>query len=364
MKLAKRIQALGLIGMISVSILTGCSSSGDKERGNSDYTIKLGYYNCDHMTAAPVAEAVGIYKELGLNVETVGNGKVPEAMAAGKMDAGYIGTRGLVAAIPKGSPIVVAANNHSGGSEYLVVSNDIKDNKELLGQKISTNMDGDFLWQSDFGPETGLPTDSSKYEIVNMDSSKDAYLAFKTGQIKAFTACDPWGSIAEFEGTGKIVSSTKFKEESTKEEYNCCSFSLNKNFIKEHKDLAEKLVLAHAKAIQYIYTNPVESAKIFAKYYSVEEEVALMTIYKKTVGEGRTLTWEVSGNEYKNNLKMYEEYKVLEKVPSYDEVVDTSLLEKCGAEDFDKFIKEKVETVFPEGMSYEDWKVKAKEVNA
>lgn len=368
MRLAKKIQALGLIGMLSISILTGCSSSGEKGKedgkGNSDYTIKLGYYNCDHMTAAPVAEAVGIYKELGLNVETVGNGKVPEAMAAGQMDAGYIGTRGLVTAIPKGSPIVVAANNHSGGSEYLVVSNDIKDNKELLGQKISTNMDGDFLWQSDFGPETGLPADSSKYEIVNMDSSKDAYLAFKTGQIKAFTACDPWGSIAEYEGTGKIVSSTKFKEENRKEEYNCCSFSLNKNFIKEHEDLAEKLVLAHTKAIQYIYTNPIESAKIFAKYYNVEEEVALMTIYKKTVGEGRTLTWKVSGNEYKNNLKMYEEYKVLEEIPLYDEVVDTSLLEKCGAEDFDKFIKEKVDTVFPEGMSYEDWKLKAEEVDA
>ncbi len=63
------------------------------------------------------------------------------------MDAGYIGTKGLVGAIPKGSPIVVAANNHIGGSEYLVVANDIKDPKELIGQKIASDPDGDLQLQ-------------------------------------------------------------------------------------------------------------------------------------------------------------------------------------------------------------------------
>ncbi|GKZ10915.1 hypothetical protein ANS017_22990 [Paraclostridium bifermentans] len=139
MKISKKVKSLVLIGAISTTVLTGCSSKENKQetatKGSSDYAIKLGYYNCDHMTAAPVAVDAGIYKDLGLNVQAVGNGKVPEAMAAGQMDAGYIGTKGLVGAIPKGSPIVVAANNHRGGSEYLVVANDIKDPKELIGQK-------------------------------------------------------------------------------------------------------------------------------------------------------------------------------------------------------------------------------------
>ena len=148
MKLSKKIQALILFGVMGTSILTGCSSKPkEKEEaktGKDDYTITVGYYNCDHMTAGPVAESAGIYKDLGLNVKTVGNGKVPEAMAAGKMDAGYIGTKGLVGAIPKGSPITIAANNHTGGSEYLIVSKDIKEPKDLIGKKIATDM-SDFL---------------------------------------------------------------------------------------------------------------------------------------------------------------------------------------------------------------------------
>lgn len=365
MKISRKIQTLILVGVIGSTFLTGCSSSKDGEaaKGDSDYTIKLGYYNCDHMTAAPVAVEAGIYEELGLKVEAVGNGKVPEAMAAGQMDAGYIGTKGLVGSIPKGSPIVVAANNHKGGSEYLVVANDIEKPEDLLGQKIASDPATDLLWTTDYGPETGLPADASKFEVVNMDSSKDAYLALKTGQIKGFSTCDPWGSVAEFEGVGKIIASTKHKEESTGKEFNCCSFSLNTKFIKEQPELAKKLVLAHTKAIEYIYTNPVQAAKIFAKAYSVDEEVALMTIYKKTVGEGRTLTWKITGEEYKNNLAMYKENKALDEIPKYEEVVNEEILKSCGANDFDTFIKEKVDSVFPEGMSYEEWKVKAMEID-
>jgi NitT/TauT family transport system substrate-binding protein len=363
MSKSKKVTALMLATVIGTTVLTGCSSKKDKAQDDDDYAITVGYYNCDHMTAAPVGVKAGIYEELGLNVKTLGNGKVPEAMAAGQMDAGYISTQGLAGAVTKGSPIVIAANNHSEGSNYLIVANDIKEPKDLLGKTIGANPDTNLLWKTDYGPETGLPADSSKYDCVDMESDKDAYIAFKTGKIKAFSACDPWGSVAEFEGTGKIIASSKYHSESTGNEYNCCSFSLNKNFIKDHPELAKKLVLAHTKSIEYIYTNPIKSAKIFAEDYNVDEEVALMTIYKKTVGEGRTITWNITGNEYKNNLETYKEYKSLDEVPTYDQIVDKTLLESSGADDFDKFIKEKVEPVFPEGMSYTDWKVKATELD-
>ncbi len=53
MKLSKKIQALILFGVMGTSILTGCSSKQKEEAkaGKDDYTITVGYYNCDHMTA-------------------------------------------------------------------------------------------------------------------------------------------------------------------------------------------------------------------------------------------------------------------------------------------------------------------------
>ncbi|WP_237672658.1 hypothetical protein [Clostridioides difficile] len=49
----------------------------------------------------------------------------------------------------------------------------------------------DFLWTSDSVPETGIPTDPSKYEVVKLDSDKDKYLTLNTGKLQSFHNCDP-----------------------------------------------------------------------------------------------------------------------------------------------------------------------------
>ena len=46
-----------------------------------------------------------------------------------------------------------------------------------------------------------------------------------------------------------------------------------------------------------------------------------------------------------------------------DDYIDLSYFEASGAIDFDRFIQEKVDPVFPTGMSYKDWRAKAVEVD-
>ena len=110
MRKKKRLMVLVMsAALAATTLLAGCgakstTTSTDNSK-DKDYTVKLGYYNCDHMTAACIAKDAGIFDKLGVKVEVTGNGKVPEAMAAGKMDVGYIGTGGLIAVQLKGSPI-------------------------------------------------------------------------------------------------------------------------------------------------------------------------------------------------------------------------------------------------------------------
>jgi len=111
----------GLCGVLFVlSVFAGIASAAD------NYVVKLGYYNCDHMTAAPVANDAGIFEKFGLKVDITGTGKVPEAMAAGKMDVGYIQFVGMVWANQKGSNMITVAGNHQGGSTYIVGAPGIK----------------------------------------------------------------------------------------------------------------------------------------------------------------------------------------------------------------------------------------------
>ncbi|MEG0671808.1 ABC transporter substrate-binding subunit SaoX [Clostridium sp.] len=324
-----------------------------------DYSVKLGYYNCDHMTAACIGKDSGIYEALGLKVDVTGNGKVPQAMSAGQMDAGYIGFQNVVKGISKGTPITIAANNHEGGSYYLVVSNDIKEPKDLIGQKlgIGSEPEGDWSWRQ-MSKDMGIPLEGSNYEGINFDSDKSAYMALKTGKIKGYTACDPWGSMAEYEKTGKIL---KVFDSVDGETTICCVFALNTNFANEHAEVAERLMLAHTKSIEYLYSNPYKAAKIFAENYSVPEEVALMTVYKKTVKEGRTITWDIDNNAIEKRMKENIDHGDYEDVDR-QKLIQTELLDKCGRNDFSKFMKEKIDPIFPIGMTYEDWILKAKEI--
>lgn len=358
-----------IIVLISlIALLAGCGGSKTSNQSKNtnisipekdkDYVVQLGYYNCDHMTGACIAKDAGIYDELGLKVNVLGNGKVPEAMAAGQMDVGYVGNSGSMRAYIKGSPIIVAANNHLGGSNYLVVSNNIQDPQQLLGKKLALGTDPEktsISWIQ-YAHKLGLPIEGKNYEVLNM-ADKDEYFALKAGKLDGYTACDPWGSMAEYEQTGRVLAeSPKLPSGEWGE---CCAYHMSKQFAADHPELARLMVLSHTKALEYIYTKPVRSAEIFAANYQVPMEVALMTIWKKTVAEGRTLTWKLDNGYWQRQIDTELAAGTLDAAPDLNEFIQPQFLNESGADDFDTFIKEKVDPVFPLGMSYADWKAKA-----
>ena len=361
-----------IVSVSLLALLTGCGG-GDKPADQNkasnvalpekdkDYVVQLGYYDCDHMTGACIAKDAGIYDELGLKVNVLGNAKVPEAMAAGQMDVGYVGNSRMMRAFLQGSPIVVGANNHIGGSHYLVASNDIKEPKDLLGKKLAIGTDPEKNNPSwiVMAERLGLPIEGANYEVLNM-ADKDEYFALKAGKLDGYAACDPWGSMAEYEKTGHVL--TAMDKLPSGEWGECCAFNLNKNFAAEHPELAKLMVLAHTKAIEHMYLKPVRSAEIFAENYKVPMEVALMTMWKKTIAEGRTITWKIDLNNWQRQIDMELGFGTLDKAPNVDAFIQPQYLNESGADDFDSFIKEKVDPVFPVGMSYEEWKTKAYEL--
>ena len=381
-----RVHILIAVLLMGVLVFAGCGSSQNSQEEtagdnlakqlaetydlkplseeDANYTINMGYYNCDHMTAACIGKDAGIYKALGLKVNLTGNGKVPEAMAAGKMDVGYAGWTTTLRAVPKGTPLFIAAQNHTGGSEYLVVSNNIKKPEDLIGKKISIGTDPETqnLNWAEWAHQLGIPVDSSKYEVFDM-SDQDEYFALKVGKLDAYICCDPWGSMAEYEGTGWIMVRQNTLRDGKLG--TCCKVAMHKDFAEAHPELAKRVLLAHTLSIQYMYEHPYKAAEIFAKNYSVPLEVALMTMWRKTNEEGRTISWDLNMDELKNQLEVMREYGVQNDINTVnvEDYVDTSYFDACGAIDFHSFIKEKVDPVFPLGMSYEDWKAKAMEVD-
>ena len=340
-----------------------------------DHIVEMGFRDCDHMVAACIGEAAGIYENLGMKVNVTKTGKIYEAMAAGKMDCAYMGFGGLVKSVYKGAPICIAAGNHTGGSWYLVVSNDIEKPEDLIGKKlaIGSGAEKSTSWH-EVAEDIGIPVEISNYEVFDM-KDKDEYFAFKAGQLDGFTCCDPWGSYAEYEGVGKIMSTSwgaaSGNTEGDEAGIHCC-YGFNTNFIEEFPNLATRLMYAHILSVQYMYQHPYRAAEIFTDYFGVPLEVSLRTIWVKMLEEGRTITWDLVENNFKVYLDEYERYGIApeDRAPSeldnLEKVWNREPMENamaCGAPDFAAFISDKVDPVYPVGMSFEEFLTVAKEID-
>ncbi|WP_300408937.1 ABC transporter substrate-binding subunit SaoX [Lagierella sp.] len=340
---------------------------------DKNFKIQMGYNDCDHMVGAIIGEQAGIYKALGLDVTVTKtkNSNIAQAMTTGEMHVGYMGVEGALRSRNEGAPIIMAAANHLGGSRYLVASNDIKEPKDLLGKKVSISQDpeNDPEWIK-WAKKLDLPIEKENYEIIEM-SQKDGPMALKSGQISAFSCCDPFASQAEYQKLGKVLAvgwGGHVEEDSENGWGMCCIYGMNENFKNEHPELAKRLLVGHALSLKYLYDHPYNAAMMFADGFGTVPEVGLMTVYMKTIAEGRTITWEFTKQNLDNYIAQYTKYNIDEKyIPNtdkIDEFLNFNLIKESGVEDFEKFLEDdKINEKFPIGISFEDWLKKAKEID-
>ncbi|MDD6440787.1 MAG: ABC transporter substrate-binding subunit SaoX [bacterium] len=397
----KRIVAVLLVAAMSFSLLTACRDSsenkntvdikqtdydpaeevkdfefGELSEEEKSYTIEMGYNNCDHMVAAIIGEKAGIYEALGLKVNVTKSGETTKALISGAMDCGYIGVG--ASGLSQDPPYFIAAANHVGGSRYLVVSDDIDptDPQQLVGKTIAMvakpQENSEFrAWARDYG----IPFMPEDYNIVSM-GQQDAMFALKAGQIDAFVCCDPYASIAEFEGFGHIMFTSWGINRSDDDDLpesddwsRCCTLAMNKEFEKNHPELARRLVYAHMLSVKYLYEHPYNASMMFADGFDCDPYVGLRTVYMKTVAEGRTITWEWTEANLQNDEDFDTQFTdppIAEVDICYTEIFEaslkkaTALFESAGLEHFDEFIARDVDPISPLGITFEDWYEHAK----
>lgn len=398
----KRLVAVLLVAAMSMSLLTACRDSGesqatvdieqtdydpeaavkDFEFGDltdeeKNYTIEMGYNNCDHMVAAIIGEKAGIYKALGLNVNITKSGETVKALVSGAMDIGYIGVG--AAALSQDPPYFIAAANHTGGSRYLVVSNDITEPSQIEGKTIAmtSTPEGNSEWRA-WARDYNVSFNAEDYNIVSM-GQQDAMFALKAGQIDGFVCCDPYASIAEFEGFGHIMFTSwgiNMPEDGSLPKSDdwarCCALAMNKDFAEQHPELARRLVYAHMLSIKYLYEHPYNASMMFADGFDCDPYVGLRTVYMKTVAEGRTITWHWSQANLQNDEDFDTQFtnpSIIEADISYVSIFEdslkraTELADSAKLDDFDEYIKEKVDPISPLGITFEDWYEHAKTID-
>ena len=301
-------------------ILSACGKSeesGGTNTAEDKKIVKIGYLPITH--AAPLYMQTDKKYE-GYAIELVKFGSWPELMDAlntGKIDGASVLIQLAMKAKEQGIDLKAVALGHRDGNVVVVAPNvekaeDLKGKSFAIPNKYSTHNILLYRMLQDAG---------INYQDVDVVELPPAEMpaALAEGRIAGYVVAEPFGAISVSLEKGKVL----FQSEEIWPNSIDCGLVLRNAFIEENKDIAKQFVKDYAAAGELMNANDDHAHEVVAEYIKVDKEVLDLS-----------LNW-ISYN----NLKIEEDaYKILrdsliemglsENPPTYDEFVDSSLIEE------------------------------------
>ena len=267
--MSKNRKIIGLIVLIVVFLLIIFTLYGMSSR--NDDTIKIGYLPSDHDAALFVANATGMYKDAGLDVELYeynNGGDLMSAMASGDLDVGYVGITPVMFSMSKGVPVRIVVGAQNEGSGLLSHSSSIKSISDLKGKVVATPGESSIqnvLLKYDL-KKNGLSTTDIQSPSMKVSSMNDA---LKTGSIDAMLTYEPYVTISQ-----KLNNKTLLKSSGDiLPDHPCCVVVMTKKFISENPDKVKKILDVHKKATDKIIENPEEAVQYLPPHIVPNAEI-------------------------------------------------------------------------------------------
>lgn len=238
-----------LIAVILLIIFTLYAMSGENTE-----TVKIGYLPTDHDAALFVANATGMFKDAGIDVELYeynNGGDMMSAMASGELDVGYVGITPVIYSISKEVPVKIVAGVQNEGSGLLSHNSSVKSITDLKGKTIATPGEASIqsvLLKYDL-KKHGLNTSDIESPTMKVSSMNDA---LKTDGIDAMLTYEPYVTIS------KDINNQTLVENSSDilPDHPCCVVIMNDKFISGKSDKANKILDIHKRATEKIKENP------------------------------------------------------------------------------------------------------------
>ena len=234
-------------------------------------TVNIGYLPTDHDAALFVANATGMFKDAGVEVELFeynNGGDLMSAMASGELDVGYVGVPPVIYSLSKGVPVRIVAGAQNEGSGLLSHDSSVKSISDLKGKTVATP--GEASIQSvllKYGlKKNGLSTSDIESPAMKVSSMNDA---LKTASIDAMLTYEPYVTISEklnhqnlVESSGEILP-----------DHPCCVVVMNEKFLSDHSDKAKKILDIHKKSTEKIKANPEGMVKYLPPHIVPDPEI-------------------------------------------------------------------------------------------
>ena len=307
-KLIKSITAL-VLALSSVTYLVGCStdttstsesSSSDSSASTTEYKYgKIDIPGKDGaLCGAPIyiAYEKGFFAEEGFDVNLISADTETRKIGLNNGTIPIVnGDFQFFPSVEQGINVSVVDGLHNGCIKFLVrPDSDIDEAADLKGKKIGVDEIGGTPHQvaSVWIEKAGISADSSDGEVTFVPYS-DGNLeieALVNGDIDVAAVWDPFGSVAEQEGKGKIIFDLS-TDETFAGKY-CCFLYASNTVLENNPEEVAALLRAYRKAQDWISKNPEEAVDIIikGKYSAIEDRdlaVELIKSYEYPSSEER-----------------------------------------------------------------------------
>lgn len=328
----KRMLSLSAVVILSLSLMTGCgksntSAANDKITSSKNITVHYGYQP-GHPQIVVAKEKGWLDEEFakdGITIELDKFASGPpmiEAFTANKLEFGQVGDQPALQALANGAKIkAIGLYGTSSKTNQLLATtaSGIKSINDLKGKKVGVTIGSSghqVLYK--FIDSVGLkPTD---LDIVNLQPA-DIKSALASNSIDAAVTWDPTATQIVNDGTAnEIIDGENYK-------LIVNVIIGNSDFLKEHGDIAERLLKVLDKAQKWIDENQQEALEIVSKDsgFSVD---ALKPAFDKT---DKSIEFTDKSIE---SIKDTEQYlydnKIIRKEVNTDDLIDKTYLNNAG----------------------------------
>ncbi|MES2534232.1 MAG: ABC transporter substrate-binding protein [Pseudomonadota bacterium] len=220
-------------------------------------------------------EAKGFFKAEGIDMElmwTDGGADTQQAIISGSLDIGLnTGTLGVIGPIAKGAPITIISASMTGSPDlwwYVRQESPIKSMKDTSDKSVSFSRVGasSHLLAMDLASHAG-----AKPKLVSTGGMPATLTQVMSGQVDVGWA----GGLFSYEllQQGKIRRIAIGNDVPGMDKQTVRVHIANSNFLKNKPELVKKFLRAHAKALEWAYSDPM-ALEMYAKANNVSLDIA------------------------------------------------------------------------------------------
>lgn len=220
------------------------------------------WYDGGNCTSAPyIAQELGYFEEMGINVECLQGTEVKEALGTGKAQFGISHIASLLVPITNDVGYTFVMGAHVGcKSLYVLGDSDYQSTSDLIGTRISTP---NGIGNSDYNITARLLDKDGINPIEDVEltpvESSACVAAMENGEISAALLSDTYAYTMVQDGTLRMIRSLLDEDFS---EEPCCVVAMNNEFLEANPIHAKKIVECLKKASEWMRNNPEEGVQI------------------------------------------------------------------------------------------------------